>query len=470
MGKLYWKKVMEKRTQYNRMMYIVCILVLGISYFFILGEDGPYLSRDSETFINPNALVVQSYWLYTFFLSICRMLGGTERYLYIVYIFQGLFGMLSSVILTEFFRKYYKIGYVGALFIYILTLLPYGYSLPENVVSHHIMTEGLSIPLFHICILFTCKGVLEKKYRYMLLALLTGFLLVLTRSQLLVFIPSVLLLLLMAFAKKNIVRLSERMRMKSGLIIVVFVFVSIMTCIFFVKSFLLKTNIGSQFMVAVSGRVMCMMEYQDRELFEGEMQEIYDALYENANQGGHIKKYFRTDSWRSYDIAVHTNENAKEWPTVLKKFYSTKYPEKEEGEYKLKLYSSMEYIVATLCSKHIFEYLFMSIHLMVQSFVASVFIQPDSIRNLCYVITLLIYVGTFAVIYIAERKMKVEKKYIIPSLITLLFLITNVVFTNIIFYGLQRYVVYTFGMFYVSWFIMLVGMVRKWKNSDKTRL
>jgi len=456
--------MMESKSRYNRIAYAIGIIALGVIYFFVLGENGPYLMRDSEAFLNPNALVLRSYWLYSHFLKICRVLFGQNGFLYAVYIIQSLFGMFTSVLLTEYFRKYYKMGYIIALLIFCFTLLPYGYSLPENVVSHHIMTEGLSIPLFHICILFTCKIILEKKYVYMVIVVFAGILLALTRSQLILFLPVIVFLFAIIFTKEIVINMADKMRIKRSRFMVGFVLIIGFLMFISVYTLFSKTSIGSQLTAAISGRVMCLMEYEDRELFEGEIQEVYDALYKNADEGGHIEKYFRTDSWRSYDIAVHTNENTKEGLTVIRNFYADKYQDKDFSEYALQSYYDRDFIVEKLFYNHVLDYIIMSIQLMTQSFVASVFIQPDSIRNLCYVITLFIYLGTFGVMYIAGGKMKVEKKYIIPMLITLLFLISNVVFTNIIFYGQQRYVIYTFGMFYISWLIMMLGIYRKRKE------
>ena len=464
MEKPYWKKMMGSKIQYKSIVYVLAIIALGYFYFFALGENGPYLMRDSEVFLSPNALVLRSYWLYTRFLKTCRVIFGQDIFLYAVYIIQSLLAILSSVLLTEYFRKYYKMDYISALLIFLFTFLPSGYSLPENVVSHHIMTEGLSISIFHVCILYTCKSFLEKKYFYMFIVVLTGGLLALTRSQLILFLPVIAFLVALIFIKEVLSNLADKMRIKRNRFMVGFVLIIGFLLFISIFSIFSKTSIGSQLMAAISGRVMCLMEYEDRELFEGETQEIYDALYKNADEGGHIEKYFRTDSWRSYDIAVHTNENTKEGLTVIRNFYADKYQDKDFSEYALQSYYDRDFIVEKLFYNHVLDYIIMSIQLMTQSFVASVFIQPDSIRNLCYVITLFIYLGTFGVMYIAGGKMKVEKKYIIPMLITLLFLISNVVFTNIIFYGQQRYVIYTFGMFYISWLIMMLGIYRKRKE------
>lgn len=463
MERLYWRRIINSKISYGTV-----IAVIGIVYFFTLGDNGPYLMRDSEAFLNPTPALLQSYWLYTNFLQVCKYVFGQKFFLEAIFILQGILALITSVWVTEYFRKYFSMGYLSGLLVYICVLLPYGYSLPENVVTHHIMTEALSIPLFYICLLFSCKTFLEENYYYMIIVTLMGILLILSRSQLLICVPAIAFLFAIIFVKESVFRIADRIKVKREIAVAFFtLFLSGFLTVLIYMTFT-KTTIGSQLTAAISGRVMCLMEYDDRELFEGETQEIYDALFKNADEGGHIKKYFRTDSWRPYDIAVHTNENTKEGLAVIRDFYSNKFPEKDLSKFALKSYSDRDFIIATLFWNHFFDYIIMSIQLMSQSFVASVFIQPDLIRNLCYVITFFIYLGTFGVMYIAGRRMKVDKSYIIPMLLTLLFLVSNVILTNIIFYGQQRYVIYTFGMFYLSWFIMVLGIYRKRKEQAKS--
>lgn len=57
-----------------------------------------------------------------------------ESRLYAVYIIQGVFAIITSFSLTEFIRKEYSLCDNWAIIVYVLTFLPYGYSLPENVV------------------------------------------------------------------------------------------------------------------------------------------------------------------------------------------------------------------------------------------------------------------------------------------------------------------------------------------------
>ncbi len=463
MERLYWRRIINSKISYGTV-----IAVIGIVYFFTLGDNGPYLMRDSEAFLNPTPALLQSYWLYTNFLQVCKYVFGQKFFLEAIFILQGILALITSVWVTEYFRKYFSMGYLSGLLVYICVLLPYGYSLPENVVTHHIMTEALSIPLFYICLLFSCKTFLEENYYYMIIVTLMGILLILSRSQLLICVPAIAFLFAIIFVKESVFRIADRIKVKREIAVAFFtLFLSAFLTVLIYMTFT-KTTIGSQLTAAISGRVMCLMEYDDRELFEGETQEIYDALFKNADEGGHIEKYFRTDSWRSYDIADHTNENGKACLPIIREFYNEKYGEENAGEYVLQSYYDRNYIIMTLFKNHIFDYAIMSIQLMTQSFVASVFIQPDPIRNLCYIITFFIYLGTIEALYVTDRKMKVDKKYIVPMMITLLFLTINAVLTNIIFYGQQRYVIYTFGMFYLSWFIMVLGIYRSRKEQTES--
>lgn len=444
----------------GKMIYWVMLLGLGVTFFFVIGDSGPYEMRDSQSFINPTSGLLQNYWLYPHFLALCRNVLGNTCFLYGAYVIQGVLALISSVCLTEYFRKQFRLDYVVAIAVFVCTLLPYGYSLPENVVTHHILTEALAIPIFHFCFLLLCKGMVEKKNYCMILALACGSLLWLSRSQMALFFAVILLFNIAFYGIKFYGKMKEKVK-KSQFIIGMAILICVITLVG-TRFVLFGTSISSQLLDAVSGRVMCLMTYEDRDLFMGETQEIYDALYVNADEGGHLRKYFRTDSWVNYDIAEHTNENTKEVNKVIGAFYGEKYPDTEIEEFYTKIVYNRKYIIKAVLQNHIWEYVITSFQLMIGSCVSSIFIQPDAIRNLCYVIAMCIYCVTVLAMCMA-KKGNINKTYMVPMYITLTFLFSNVIILNLIFYGQQRYVIYTFGMFYLSWIIMLKGIYRKRK-------
>lgn len=111
------------------------------------------------------------------------------------------------------------------------------------------------------------------------------------------------------------------------------------------------------------------------------------------------------------------------------------------------------YLTSTLFKHHLWDYFKMTFIVCAQSLVVSIFIQPTKIYMLCWCIAFGIYMSTiFLLIY--SKKICCSAQCRIPMLITGTVLLGNVVITNIMFYGQQRYVVYTFGFFYISLFIL----------------
>ena len=69
---------------------------------------------------------------------------------------------------------------------------------------------------------------------------------------------------------------------------------------------------------------------------------------------------------------------------------------------------------------------------------------------------------TFLLVIISVQ-LKGKEEARIPLYLTGFMLIANVVITNLFFFGQQRYVVYTFGFFYISLFLLCrdIWMIRK---------
>ena len=107
-----------------------------------------------------------------------------------------------------------------------------------------------------------------------------------------------------------------------------------------------------------------------------------------------------------------------------------------------------------LLTKHPGEYIEMTVSLLVQSLVVAIFFHPDQAYILGYIVAFILYVLAIILCYIA-KKMKVEKKYINVLLMTLGDIVLLCGITNVLFIGLQRYVVYVFGWYYIS--IIVVG-------------
>lgn len=437
-----------------QMLYYFVILSIGTIYFFLLGEAGPILSDDSHVFLGYINRTSNIYWLYSRFLYLFYLLFGETCFLDAVYILQAMLALVTSIILVEFFRKEYELNYYISTIIFFLTLLPYGYSLPESVVTHHILTEGLTFPIFHVYILTAYKLFLYEKKRYIIQGFFFSGILVLLRSQSIIFFLSFLLFVIFVLFKKQYCRVGNKKRFVSYTCLIICTLLGLGTSAFYM---VLKTGELNQFSDAITGRVICISQYEDCELFEDETKEVFLELYDNAKERGNLVDLYQTQ--RAEDIALKINENTKDWPGVISDYYNEKYDRISNPD-KMYKYRMRNAIVWELLEAHFGDYILLTMKLLPYSFVASIFIQPDAIYGLCHAIAMGIYI-TAIVLAIYAKKRGCDTKYIIPLVVTLSSIFINVVATNIMFYGQQRYVVYPFGVFYIS---VLLEIVSIWRS------
>ena len=114
--------------------------------------------------------------------------------------------------------------------------------------------------------------------------------------------------------------------------------------------------------------------------------------------------------------------------------------------------------------EHWDDYLAMTSVLMLQSLVVAIFVHPESAYLLGFVIAVVLYVFAFFFAVIGKRVYHVEQKYLVPLMLTLFVIFCLCGITNILFMGIQRYVVYPFGFFYISLFLLLAGVKKQKQN------
>lgn len=444
------------RSQSKYIYWISCTL-FAVVFLLVMGENGPILENDSPTFINPTEYIKKSYFLYTSFLGICRLIFGDSIYLYLVFLFQSLFAFVASFALTEYLRKQFDLKYISAFVVYICTFLPYAYSLPESVANHHVLTEAIAYPLFTLYMLFVFKTFLNKKHIWMIAVGVMTVLIILSRSQLLLLLPVYFLLWVIIGLQAVYVRIGEGKKKNFWSTLSISIIGVGVAGLIMVVNLIGNNSISqlAQLTTAVSGRVLCVIDKEDRELFTGDEQGAFDLVFLKVDESKQRYPYFREGVWKWEDIANCTNLNTNIYYATVDEYY-----QKSGGEYSQDMIDmTANRIISRLFVYHLDDYFYMTLHLLAQSFVVAVFIHPSVIITLCYIIAALIYLMAIVLLWYAHRK-EVPKEYGIPLWLTLLLLAANVVITNLIFYGLQRYVVYTFGCFYLSVFILLIGIYR----------
>lgn len=428
-------------------IFIAGLIILGLVFFFGIGQKRYILERDSDIFIRADRFVMgYGYVVYPMFIRLIRTLIGPVYYLDAIFITQGLISLTASLLLTLQLKKKYKLARSISALLFLCTLGPYTYTLPEYVSSHCIMTEGLAFPMFYIWIILAILIYLDKKNKLFIPLILQSVVLILTRPQLLFLLIVVILLAI----ERTVDYFAQNKQNKVKIISIIIA----ITAFFSILSFpqIVRHNILPQLTDAVTGRVFCIADREDNELFEGTDRDLFEKLITEIDAMGTSEEYFRDDIRRWEDIAHAINENTKYIGNAVAKYMvddpRSSYEIKSELAYRLLL-------------EHWDKYIYLTLPLLIQSLVVSVFYHPESAYVLGYIISFFIYVFGCCLAFVLIKKKACKIEYIIPFIISMLVLLTNAVLTNVVFMGLQRYVVYSFGCYYFSMIIMLVGVIRR---------
>ena len=450
------KRIDKLDKKKKKILFFSILILIGIFYFFFLGERGYILEADSMTYITTE---LREYRVYISFLDICELIFGSSSYLEVVNILQGIFALSVSLIVTIYIQNRFRLKEIEALLVYVATFLPYGYSLPQSVATHHILTEGLSYTFFHLFLLFLFIVFLDKKLYMMIPAAVMLVLLIGTRSQLML-LAVVYITLWIVLGLQWLYGKIQGNAKKIFWIILFTVTISICSMIPFMMKMMMRSGAIPQFVSAMSGRALCAIEENDIDSMDEKYKDVARYVYEQIDEAGYREEYFRTDLWRWEDILNSTNEN-----TIGLSVWAFEYCDKE-GIDPNQIAEIRYYLTEYLFDRHMDSYLEMTIVLCIQSFVASVFIHPDVIYTLCHIVALGIYLSAIVLLLISKR-LKASVCARIPLLLTGFTLVANVIITNLFFFGQQRYVVYTFGFFYIAVYILLRDIIVNCKNTIK---
>ncbi len=452
----------DKKIQYN-WIYIVGVLIAGFAFFFLIGEHGTVFFRDSETFIKWSYADKEiAYPLYPAFLRLIRLIHGEERYLDYVFAYQGLFSVVANILLVEFIRKKYSIGYIVGFALHILILGTYSFTLPEAVSSHYIATESISIPIFILSVFFLLKYYADRSYICMIMSIVSGFAMYKARPQLLIFFVVYIGLSLF----NEIYRIWGSLHKKAFWISSAVLFLAgCLGCIFIffrlIGSWETNTH-NTQMIEALTGKALCLLKEEDINLYSGDDRDIYRVLYADVESREAFVSDFPSSVLDYEQVQVKINENVTAHETVIWNYFIDKQGDDGGAD----AFAVRNRITAGELTLHKAGFAGIVMRLMPSSLVASIFIQPRSIRTLCYALSGVLYLAAVGFIMYGVIK-KIAGRYLVPLSFSLLLILANALASNIVLYGQQRYVVYCMGLFYISMIIALFGILEAHGNGFK---
>lgn len=214
------------------------------------------------------------------------------------------------------------------------------------------------------------------------------------------------------------------------------------------------SNITDQYGHLLIDKAIYEIDEDDFLLFEDEeLQKLCQAIYEAADREKNRYVYARKGLWMWEDImngiAGGTHMAEMGWTAYLAENPDTNLT-----------YSAVNQIAAALAFEHLGRIVYHTIRMMPQGFICTVFFQKSSIYLLCHIIVLLIYVSALALVIWGYRKKEISGQY--PEFL-LGCIVVNILFvfiTTIMFFAMQRYLIYCFGIFYVSYYLSAIKFAR----------
>ena len=211
-------------------------------------------------------------------------------------------------------------------------------------------------------------------------------------------------------------------------------------------------NSASQLNTVIMARGFFEADKEDVELFDdGMMQEIFLRTYELADENGRRYEHAKPGLYMWQDL-VYDRMNLFALQAIGE--YDEKYPdERSRNEASI----IFELGFKTLL-RHFDRYFYHSIRLMMPSFIASVFFQIEPIYLLCHFVALFIYL--FAVsgsVFVGKTGGDRKVVELMVSIVSIMLIM--IVMINMLFIGLQRYMVYGMGIFYCAMYLLCKEIV-----------
>ena len=483
---------MEKRKEIRLNAWSILLMIsMGVIFYFFLGtwvsiekDSVAYLYERGREGVLPG---------YPVFLEFFRSLLGEKNFLNGVVVAQGILAIACTFSFVIVLQKQFYLRNCECILLYLFTMLPFSIYLPEVGITHQIMTEGITYAIFYLYYIMLLKAIWTCKYRWYAGSLVVAFVLALVRSQMLFLQAICLLILLWIVYRRYSCKILKKVLVSCIALVIgmamaflsykmVYKVVAYDNQKVFAKAQeeiqnsqielngsveehaqealeeiesgqtqLVQREVTSQFDSLIVSRGFFEADREDVELFEDEMmRQIFLRSYELLDEDKHLYNYAEPGLYMWQDL-VYDYLGLDVHQAIME------YDAANPGVRMRSEASIFRELGLRVLFKHFGRYLYHAIRLMLPSFIASVFFQIRPIYLLCHFIALFIYlfaiIGSFWV-----KKNDGERRVIEYSLSIVLTMVIMVVVINLVFMGLQRYVVYGMGIFYCAMYLLVKEM------------
>ena len=478
------KKLFEKQW-----IQVLILFVIGIVFFFCLGQEWSVIEKDSQFYLYPTMRNSGVMPLYPLFLFGVRCLFGEGLYIDAAVVVQSLIAIACTMAFVLYLQNIFRLRFVETILCFLFTMLPFSIELPRVWITHQIMTESIVYSLIYIFFIFVLQYVFCKKIQWLLgvtgLAVLMG----LIRSQLVfLLIVTAILFVCVEFMKDKERRKKIGIRLVKAIgnlcigaicaCISVLIIYQLRACYLtyavpvisrieqkaeaaqdetkgesngetseIEKTETQMADSMSQMTHLIVIRGFYEADEEDVMLFDtSEMQEIFRRTYAATDELHYRYVYARQDLYMWQDLVK--DEIIGVANGEIRAYLN------ENPDVSLDAAQAVRELGMKVLLRHFGRYLYHVIRLMISGFISSVFFQVGRIYFLCHIITLLLFaIDVVGVIYCMRNRE--DKKAALFALVTVGFIVMMVGIINLVFIGLQRYMVYAMGIFYCSLYLLL---------------
>lgn len=429
---------MKKSRKHNIVTYAI-MLGLGLLFYLLPGE-WLCIEDDSVRYLSEGGEGVLP--AYPAFLSLLRILFSEQYFLHAAVIIQSILAVVCTFLFVKMLNEQFQLRRIECILLYLLSMLPFSIYLPESGITHQIMTEGITYALFYLFFTAMIKTIWTLEYKWYFGSLAMAVLLGMTRSQMMFLAVVCMAVLLWLIYKKAGGRTLLKLCVCSLILAAGVVFV------FWKK----VENSASQFNTVIMARGFYEADKEDVELFNDDMmQEIFLRTYELADENGRRYEHAKPGLYMWQDL-VYDRMNLFALQAIDE--YDENHPDKRARSEASVIFE----LGIKILLEHFDRYLYHSIRLMMPSFIATVFFQIEPVYLLCHFTALFIYLFAIAGSVFVGR-MGGDRNVVVFSISIVSILLVMVVMVNLLFIGLQRYMVYGMGIFYCAMYLLCKEML-----------
>lgn len=437
------------------------IAVIGLLYFFLLGERGYYFTPDSYSYIAPS---YEREPFYPIVIMLCNMVCGERYFLHAVFFLQAVTAFFACLFAVRRLQRHLGLNRWELLIAYLLLLLPFGldtmWSQPRVNYTHMIMTDCFSYAFFYFFVgEMLCYLQYEKKSAYLWMVTLASVMTINRNQMALLYVIIAFLSVVQNFIRSKKKKWAKCLR-EMALIVMFFLLSMVLTLgYFYVKWGYFAKSSENNFTLVTN--LLYVADAQDAELFEDEeVREVFAQLYSEADEKGWTYRYAGEGVFARGEHMTVCHDLIKS--SIIRPFFQEYVselgmePMSFESDRVKKAVT--EEIKRVLIREHFGDWFFHALCALPRGFVFSVMpvIFPGTFPAAAVaalVVWILFLVG---LINLLIRRKAAGQNEILPAFAVSIagFMAMNVVSLCLVIYIMYRYLNYTQGLFWIVFYLI----------------